>query len=102
MPDGHSVYLFIMTLRDALLAPALLGYDKNKGLNQPAQKALINSRREILKYVPIGFLVKNSGVQRNLPSIPWISILNPELTKTTRSGLYLVYLYSLNLNHLYL
>jgi hypothetical protein len=91
-----------MTLRELLSAPAALNYDHSGDSQQPAQKALLNSRKEMLNHVPIGYLVKKSGVAVNLPVIPWISILNPELTSTTQAGLYVVYLYSADMKKLFL
>ena len=76
-----------MSLRDLLTAPASLNYDHSGDSQQPAQKALLNSRKELLDYVPLGYRVKKSGVAVNLPVIPWISILNPELTTTTQAGI---------------
>ena len=91
-----------MTLRELLTTPAQLGYDPAKGSQQPAQLALVQSRRELSKYSPVGYRIRKSGAARNLPFIPWISILNPELTTTTQSGLYIVYLYSADMKKLYL
>ena len=91
-----------MSLRDLLSAPASLNYDHSGDSQQPAQRALLNSRKELLDYVPLGYRVKKSGVAVNLPVIPWISILNPELTTTTQAGLYVVYLYSADMKRLFL
>jgi hypothetical protein len=91
-----------MSLRGLLSAPAKLGYNHSGDSQQPAQKALLNARKELLEYVPIGYRVKKSGVAVNLPVIPWISILNPELTTTTQAGLYVVYLYSADMQKLFL
>ena len=91
-----------MSLRELLLTPAGLNYNHAAGSQQPAQRALLNSRKELLDYVPIGYRVKKSGVAVNLPVIPWISILNPELTTTTQAGLYIVYLYSADMKKLFL
>jgi hypothetical protein len=91
-----------MSLRELLSAPATLDYNHTGDSQQPAQKALLNSRKELLEYVPIGYRVKKSGVAVKLPVIPWISILNPELTTTTQAGLYVVYLYSADMKKLFL
>jgi hypothetical protein len=91
-----------MSLRVLLSAPAALGYDHTGDSQQPAQKELVNSRKELLRYVPVGYRIKKSGVAVNLPVIPWISILNPELTTTTQAGLYIVYLYSADMKKLFL
>jgi hypothetical protein len=91
-----------MPLRELLSIPSTLGYDHTGDSQQPAQKALLKSRKELLNYVPLGYRVNRSGVSPNLPVIPWISILNPELTTTTRAGLYVVYLYSADMTKLFL
>ena len=91
-----------MTLRELLSAPAQLGYDHAKDSQQPAQLALVQARRELFKFIPPGYHIRKSGAAVNLPIIPWISILNPELTTTTQSGLYIVYLFSADMKKLYL
>jgi hypothetical protein len=91
-----------MSLRELLSAPAALGYDHKGDSQQPAQKELVNSRKELEKFVPVGYRIKKSGMAVNLPVIPWISILNPELTTTTQAGLYIVYLYSADMKKLFL
>lgn len=91
-----------MTLKELLESPAELGYNKKQGKQQPAQKALQAIRSELPEFIPTGYKVRVSGSAVNIPEIPWISILNPELTTTTKAGLYIVYLYSADLKTLYL
>ena len=91
-----------MTLNELLKSPAELGYNKKQGQQQPAQKALRAIKGQLLEYIPTGYRVRVSGSAVNIPEIPWISILNPELTTTTKAGLYIVYLYSADLKTLYL
>jgi hypothetical protein len=69
-----------MTLSELLKSLAELGYDKKLGKQQPAQKALRIVNSQILEYIPTGYRVRVSGSSVNIPEIPWISILNPELT----------------------
>jgi hypothetical protein len=85
-----------------LKSPVTLKYDRKGKQTQPAQKAMRECRKILLKLLPPGFIVRNSGSQQNLPEIVWISILNPEITKSTQSGFYIVFLYDVNLNYLYL
>jgi hypothetical protein len=85
-----------------LKSPVTLKYDRKGKQTQPAQKAMRECRKILLKLLPPGFIVRNSGSQQNLPEIVWISILNPEITKSTQSGFYVVFLYDANLNSLYL
>jgi hypothetical protein len=91
-----------MSLKDALTAPSQLKYDRNGPQQQPAQKAFVAGRRELVKYVPLGYKVRNSGSASNLPVAPWFAILNPELTVTTRAGLYVCYLYDAELKSVFL
>jgi hypothetical protein len=91
-----------MTLSQLLISPAELKYNKKLGQQQPAQKALRAIKYQMLEYIPKGYKVRVSGSAVNIPEIPWISILNPELTTTTKAGLYIVYLYSADLKNLYL
>jgi hypothetical protein len=91
-----------MSLKDILEAPAKLKYDKKAGQKQPAQKALLAARNELKNFIPVGYKIRVSGSAVNIPEIPWISILNPELTSTTQAGMYLVYLYSADLSELYI
>jgi hypothetical protein len=91
-----------MSLKEILEAPVLLRYDMKAGQKQPAQKALLLARNDFKNFVPVGYKIRVSGSAVNIPEIPWISILNPELTTTTQAGLYLVYLYSADLTALYI
>ena len=91
-----------MSLKEVLRSPVEFGYNKKLGQKQPAQKALRTIRVRLLKFIPTGYRVRVSGSAVNVPEIPWISILNPELTTTTKAGLYVVYLYSADLKILYL
>jgi len=79
-----------------------LNYDRKGKQTQPAQKAMRECRKVLLKLLPPGYIVRNSGSQQNLPEIVWVSILNPEITKSTQNGFYVVFLYDVNLNYLYL
>jgi hypothetical protein len=43
-----------------------------------------------------------SGSGRSLPVVPWIAVLDLEVTSTAQEGLYVVYLYSADLARVYL
>ena len=51
---------------------------------------------------PESYIVAASGGKGNWANVPWISILNKEVTTTTESGYYLVYLFSEDMKRLYL
>ena len=91
-----------MTLRAILEAPATHNYNMKAGKKQAAQDALLKARSDLTDYVPFGYKIRVSGSAVNIPEIPWISILNPELTTTTKAGMYLVYLYSADLSTLFI
>lgn len=85
-----------------LKSPLTLKYDQKGKQTQPAQKAMRECRKVLLNLLPPGFIVRNSGSHPNLPGIVWMSILNPEITKSTENGFYVVFLYDAELNYLYL
>ncbi len=51
---------------------------------------------------PLGLRVLVSGSAQSLPLIPWIAFVDPEVTKTAREGLYVVYLYDHAVRNVYL
>lgn len=57
---------------------------------------------ELRKIVPAYYTVKGSGGQGNWARIPWIAIMDPEITDTTQRGFYLVYLFKENMEGVYL
>lgn len=89
-----------MDLRTALLGVS--GYSHSLGKSQLAQQHLWQIPRDAPAEVPIGLTVRVSGSGRSLPVIPWIALLNPDVTTTATDGLYLVYLYSRSLQTVYL
>ncbi len=91
-----------MTLRNAFLAIAQLGYDHRKDGRQPAQLALKELREELKRTCPPGYYVRVSGSGFSLPVVPWLAILDPDQTRTAQEGIYVVYLYSADLTRLYI
>jgi|TARA_B100000929_G_scaffold44924_1_gene31928 5-methylcytosine-specific restriction protein A len=50
-----------------------------------------------------GFIVKSSSGQRGTwATVPWIAIINPEITTTTQVGYYVVFLFSADMKKVYL
>lgn len=90
------------SIRVAIGAPAILGYNHLADKKQPAQLALKDARLLLKEIVPPGYSVRNSGVAQNLPHIPWIAILDDDQTETTQEGIFIVYLYSKDLKSVYL
>lgn len=92
-----------MPLRELLSGVAALGYDAALGAQQPAQQHLRAVRAGLAGMLPpSGLEVRVSGAAVNLPQIPWIAVLNPEVTRTAQAGLYVVFLYSAALDRVYL
>lgn len=91
-----------MDLRDALSLLPTLGYDRSAPKTQPAQQELYRLRREPPAGLPIGLHVRVSGQGINLPVVPWITLLDPSVTKKVTEGLYLVYLYAADLEAVFL
>ena len=91
-----------MSLRDTLASPLTLGYDASLGGAQPAQQALRDGRRELVEWLPAGYRVRVSGAAQNLPRVPWLAVLDLEVTATAQEGLYVVYLVASSLDRVYL
>ncbi len=92
-----------MDLNTALAGVRDLAYDPEAGAGQPAQQHLREARGWLPTILPpIGLRVRVSGAAQNLPRIPWVGVLNPEVTSTAQSGLYVVYLYDAHLERVYL
>lgn len=89
-----------MDLRSAL--NGTLGYSHRLPKSQPAQKHLWQIPREPPPQVPLGLRVLVSGSGQSLPVVPWIALLDPDVTTTATDGLYLVYLYDSSLRTVYL
>jgi len=57
---------------------------------------------ELRKIAPSDYTIKGSAGQGNWARIPWIAIMDPEITDTTQKGFYLVYLFKENMEGVYL
>ncbi|MER7420666.1 DUF3578 domain-containing protein [Micromonospora peucetia] len=91
-----------MDLGEALRGVHTNAYEHLKGEKQPAQKHLEHVRGELPSLVPPGMKVRVSGSGQTLPLVPWIAILDPEVTTTAQEGLYVVYLFRKDLSRIYL
>jgi MrcB-like, N-terminal domain len=87
-----------MDLQAALAGVATLEYAPGKVRRQPAQQHLHQVRRELPALLPAGLSVLVSGSGQSLPYVPWIAVLNPDVTHTAQEGLYVVYLYRSDLS----
>jgi len=94
----------LITLREVLSGVRAEGYAYNHalGINQPAQLLLRSSRNDLRKQLPVGFHVLASGRAINLPLIPWLAIVDPDVTTTAQRGIFVVYLFAADLARVYL
>lgn len=80
-----------------------LGYDRALGQSQAAEAHLREARKEMAALLlPRGYVVRVSGAAPNLPAVPWLAILDPDVTSSAQSGLYVVYLFDVTLSHVFL
>jgi hypothetical protein len=85
-----------------LQVPLHLGYQAEAGQDQPAQRALRSARAEVAGLLPPGYRVRVSGAAQNLPHVPWLAVLDEDVTTTAQEGLYFVYLFAESLDRAYL
>ena len=90
-----------MNLAEYLFTVAV-GYDRTEGLSSPTQLLLRGASQHIDEHVPGGIAVRGSGGQGNTAQIPWVAFLDPDETETPTEGVYLVYLFSSDLERVYL
>ena len=57
------------------------------------RKELSDKISSIISEIYPSFLISGSAGAGNWANVPWLSILNPEITKTTQDGIYPVYLF---------
>ncbi|WP_425469159.1 MrcB family domain-containing protein [Pseudonocardia hierapolitana] len=101
LSDGpHTIAA--VDLKGALLGVVTYGYRHVDERQQPAQEHLRRSKQQLPDLLPPGMRALVSGSGQSLPVVPWIAILDPDVTTTAKEGLYIVYLYSADLSRLYL
>jgi hypothetical protein len=71
-----------------LEVPSSFGYRPSEGPGQPAQSQLRASRGEVAQLLPPGYRARVSGGSRNLPYVPWLAVLDEDVTTTAREGFY--------------
>jgi|GEM_PF-1868187 len=86
-----------MILREYLYSIATT-YDRYAGLSTPAQLMLRNAESHLRGHIASAFMIKGSGGQGVPTFTPWIAFLLPSETKTVQDGLYVVYLFSRELD----
>lgn len=64
---------------------------------------LLRASKDLLsRLAPAGFQVKGSAGAGNLAQVPWIAFLDPDVTESAQEGIYVVYLWSVDADSLYL
>jgi hypothetical protein len=96
-----AVTVACVSLRDVLGAPLRLQYVAQEGPSQAAQVALREGRAELHELLPPGYRVRASGAAQNLPVIPWLAVLDVEVTTTAQEGIYVAYLFADTLDRVY-
>ncbi|MGY1712609.1 MrcB family domain-containing protein [Geodermatophilus sp. SYSU D00758] len=89
-----------MDIREALAGVA--SYSHLADRDQAAQRHLGDVRRNPPSEFPIGLRVLVSGSGQSLPLVPWIALLDKDVTETAQDGLYLCYLFTQDLDGVYL
>ena len=90
-----------MSLTQALSGVA--GYRSEGGRSQPAQRHLSDARALVDEALPsVGYRLRSSGSGQSLPKVAWIAVLDPDVTTTAQRGLYLVYLFSVGTERVFL
>src|SRR5262245_52158871 len=91
-----------MDIGTALSGVYIYRYQHQDGKDQQAQKHLREVRLTMPALIPPGMRVLVSGSGQSLPLVPWIAVLDPDITTTAQEGLYIVYLYRVDLSRIYL
>ncbi|MDO9160635.1 MAG: DUF3578 domain-containing protein, partial [Burkholderiaceae bacterium] len=72
-------------------------------VDHPLAKLLRNDLPDDIKTVlNRDFIVKGSAGQGNWTNLPWVGIFNPEITSSAQSGYYIVYLFTEDMEGVYL
>jgi hypothetical protein len=87
-------------IREALAGVG--SYSHRLGRDQAAQQHLQALRRQPPKEFPLGLRILVSGSGQSLPVVPWLALLDDDVTDTAQDGLYLCYLYRRDTSVVYL
>ena len=90
-----------VVLRD-FIGTVAATFDRAAGMSAPAQQLLRRAPLTLHALTPVGFRVVGSGGTGVPANIPWFGFLDPDETDTPLDGLYVVYLFSADLAHVYL
>lgn len=80
----------------------MVGYVHTAGKQQTAQQHLWQIPRAGVAEFPLGLRCRVSGSGQSLPLVPWVALLDPDVTTTATDGLYVVYLFDRTVQRVYL
>ena len=69
-------------------------FDRTAPMSAPAQRILRRAPRALRDLAPLGFLIVGSGGAGLPARVPWFGFLDPDETTSPLEGLYVVYLFS--------
>jgi hypothetical protein len=90
-----------LNLRD-VLARVATTYDRTAGTGHETQHLIRSARDHLTDYAPVGFIVHGRAGAGVAAAIPWIGFLDPDETVSPLEGLYVVYLFSADLETVWL
>lgn len=85
-----------MTLRE-LIEEIGRKYDPKLGTQSRAQRLLRVAQREISPLLPPGYEARGSGGRGSRAFVPWIAVFDPDETTSAQYGMYVVYLFAVDL-----
>lgn len=75
-------------------------YDRHAGMATPEQVLLRHAEDHLAEHIPGGLLIKGSGGTGVATSTPWVGIFDPDETTSPQTGVYVVYLFTADLQGL--
>ncbi len=88
--------------RDARISEEITGHELGDIFRKELPDLLENIVANETTFNPDKFIYKGSIGQGNWAYVPWLAILNKNITTTTQEGVYIVYLFSEDMRRLYL
>lgn len=72
-------------------------FDRNAGMASPAMLLLRRAPTHLVEHLPAGVFARGSGGRGRGTMTPWFGIFDPDETTSPQDGLYVVYLFSADL-----
>ena len=77
-------------------------YDRREAMSSSAQNTLKRAPELLAEHAPAGIFIQGSGGKGLATHTPWVGFFNPDETDTPQRGLYVVYLFSEDMERLVL